>query len=302
MENGASREMHVALTDISAMELNKQLLSAQDDLGKQLALLKQNEAELRKSEDEIKALNRELEQRVAARTADLEATNKELEEFSYSVSHDLRTPIRAIDGFSQILLEGYADKLDEEGIRLLQVVRHNTTHMGKLIDDILQFIRIGHKEIIISEIDMEILAREVIEELRPSFADTKLQYEIEPLPPARGDNAMMRQVFVNLLSNAIKFSLPQVTPKIKMGGFIKGDKAVYYVKDNGVGFDMQYVDKLFGVFQHLHCTNEFKGTGIGLAIVRRIVTRHGGRVWAEGKVKEGATIYFALPTKQSAHG
>jgi PAS domain S-box-containing protein len=258
--------------------------------------------ELKRAEDEVNALNRELEQRVVARTADLEAANKELESFSYSVSHDLRTPLRAIDGFSGMLLEDYAGKLDDEGKRLLNVVRDNTIRMGQLIDDILKFSRTGRLELTFAKIDMEKLAREVLAELQPSVADGKLQVEIEPIPPARGDNAMMHQVFVNLLSNAIKFSRNRDIARIKVGGAIEGDEAVYYVKDNGAGFDMEFADKLFGVFQRLHGVTEFEGTGIGLAIVKRIVTRHGGRVWAEGKVNEGATIYFALPTKEIGHG
>jgi signal transduction histidine kinase len=249
----------------------------------------------------VSQLNAELEQRVWQRTAQLEAANKELETFSYSVSHDLRTPLRAIDGFSSILLDDYADKLDEEGKRLLNVVRDNTSRMEQLIDDILQFSRSSRLEMTFSEIDMGKLAHEVVKELQPAVANSKLRVDIEPIPPATGDRAMMHQVFVNLLSNAIKFSSTRESAMIKVGGAIEGDEAVYYVKDNGAGFDMQYADKLFGVFQRLHAVNEFEGTGIGLAIVQRIITRHGGRVWAEGKVNEGATIYFALPAKKNNH-
>jgi PAS domain S-box-containing protein len=250
---------------------------------------------LKEAEHKVNELNRDLERRVNERTAQLEAANKELEAFSYSVSHDLRTPLRAIDGYSHILLEDYSDKLDDEGKRLLNVVRDNTSRMGQLIDDILKFSRAGRLEINFSRIDMEHLAHSVFEELQPSVAGGKLQLEIEHLPPATGDSAMMRQVFVNLLSNAIKFSRTAETPKVLVGATVKDSETVYYVKDNGVGFDMQYAAKLFGVFQRLHSVSEFEGTGIGLAIVKRIVTRHGGRVWAEGKVNDGATFYFSIP-------
>ena len=251
--------------------------------------------ELKEAQEKVIELNRDLEQRVVERTEQLEAANKELEAFSYSVSHDLRSPLRAIDGFSQMLLEDHTDKLDDEGKRLLNVVRSNTQRMAKLIDDILAFSRTSRLEMTFAEIGMEKLAHEVIEELHP-ITDT-VQVEIEAIPPATGDRAMMRQVFINLLSNAIKFSRHKAPALIKVGGYAAGDEAIYFVRDNGAGFDMKYADKLFGVFQRLHAINEFEGTGIGLAIVKRIITRHGGRVWAEGKVNEGATIYFALPIK-----
>jgi two-component system sensor kinase len=239
------------------------------------------------------------EKELRINSTQLEAANAELEAFSYSVSHDLRTPLRAIAGFSHILLDDYSDKLDEEGKRLLKVVRDNTIRMGQLIDDILKFSRTGRLEMVCSKIDMEKLAREVLEELQPPDVAANLKVIIEPMPSFRGDRAMMHQVFVNLLSNAMKFSRVGTDDNIRVGAYLKGDEVVYFVRDNGVGFDMQYANKLFGVFQRLHGVGEFEGTGIGLAIVKRVVTRHGGRVWAEGKINEGATIYFALPAKEA---
>lgn len=233
-------------------------------------------------------LNQDLEQRIHERT-------KELESFSYSVSHDLRTPLRAIDGFSKILMEDYGDKLDAEGLRLLGVVRGNTDRMAQLIDDILQFSRMGRQELSLAPVDMAHLVRTVFAELQPACAGRDVRLEVGPLPPTLADAALIRQVLVNLLTNAIKFTQPRDTARIEVSGAVEGARNVFCVRDNGVGFDMQYVDKLFGVFERLHGSNEFEGTGIGLAIVRQIVVRHGGEVWAEGKLDHGAAFHFTLP-------
>jgi len=238
---------------------------------------------------------RELEDRVRERTVQLEAANKELESFSYSVSHDLRAPLRAIDGFSRMLTDDYGERLDKEGKRLLGVIRENSQRMAQLIDDLLNFARLGKKPLACSEIDMTALAGEVYRELRAADPRGEAEFGLAPLPQGWGDSAMLRQVLVNLLSNALKYASRERALRIEARGWTEGDQNVYCVKDNGVGFDMKYYDKLFGVFQRLHSASEFPGTGVGLAIVQRVVHRHGGRVWAESKPDEGSSFYFSLP-------
>ncbi len=247
--------------------------------------------------EDVRNYQAHLEELVQERTKQLEIINKDLEGFAYSVSHDLRIPLRAIEGFSGILLEDYNEKLDDEGKRLIKVVRDNTARMARLIDDILAFTHLGHKEMAAQYVDMAGLIDQTVAELAPSWAERDVKLEVGELPPTRGDAALLRQVWINLLGNAIKFTSPKPNAIITVSGHVEGTETIYSVKDNGVGFDMQYAGKLFGVFQRLHHVDEFEGTGIGLAIVKRIITRHGGRVWAEGKVGDGATFYFALPSK-----
>ncbi|MGH7700084.1 MAG: PAS domain S-box protein [Gemmatimonadales bacterium] len=229
--------------------------------------------------------------------AELQVVNRELEAFSYSVSHDLRAPLRAIDGFSRILVEDHAGQLGAEARRLLDVVRRNTRQMGQLIDDLLAFSRLGRKEMQVASVEMGALVRAVADELLADGGGHDMDLDIGELPAARGDRSLLRQVWSNLLSNAFKYTRSRPRPRITVAGRVDGKTIVYNVTDNGVGFDMQYADKLFGVFQRLHRAEDFDGTGVGLAIVQRIVHRHGGRVWADGAPDHGATFYFTLPSE-----
>jgi light-regulated signal transduction histidine kinase (bacteriophytochrome) len=253
------------------------------------------------AEDEVRQANASLERRVSLRTAQLEAANKEMEGFNYSVSHDLRTPLRAIDGFSRILLEDYASSLDDEGRRLLDVILRGTKRMSQLIDDILAFSRMGRQEMTAQRIDMTQLVCAVIDDLSQNANRRELSFKVGSLPDAFADLGTVRQVWVNLIGNAIKYTGRTSPAVIEVGSMTEADGLLYFVKDNGVGFDMQYADKLFGVFQRLHGQEEFSGTGIGLAIVKRVVTRHGGRVWADATVNSGATFYFTLPAGDENH-
>lgn len=251
--------------------------------------------ELKKAEDDIRKLNDELEQKVIERTAQLESLNKEIESFSYSVSHDLRAPIRAINGYTRILVEDYSSKLDSEGIKILQSIINNSKKMGELIDDLLAFSKLGRKQVTVSEIYMADLLSMVCEELLFEGDENIPEFNIDILPNAIGDKSLIKQVWINLISNAIKYSKHKIKTNIEIGAYNKDNQIVYYVKDGGAGFDMQYYDKLFGVFQRLHSQEEFEGTGIGLAIVQKIVHRHNGNVWADSKLNEGSCFYFSLP-------
>lgn len=251
--------------------------------------------ERKKSEEEIKSFSLQLEQKVRERTAELEIVNKELESFSYSVSHDLRAPLRSIHGYMNIFAEDYTHQLDDEAQRLMSIIMANAKKMGILIDDLLEFSRLGRKELSKSVRSMKEMAEGVFQELTRAQPERVVQFTITDLPPANVDHSTFRQVWMNLISNSLKYSLKAEHTIINIGFEEKEDSIVYFVKDHGAGFDMLYYDKLFGVFQRLHSHNEFEGTGVGLAIVHRIITKHGGRVWAEGEVNKGACFYFSLP-------
>jgi len=254
--------------------------------------------ERRVAEEEIRSLNASLEQRVRDRTEKLELAVKELDAFSYSVSHDLRAPLRAIDGFSRMVIEDYSAQLHEEARRKLGVIRSEAQRMSRLIDDLLTFSRLGRAQVNPEPINMQALAQETFAELQELGTNhRKIAFKVDPVPPAVGTQAMIRQVWTNLISNALKFTRGREVAQIEIGASADADgHTVYFIKDNGVGFDMRHAAKLFGVFQRLHSDKEFEGTGAGLALVQRIVNRHGGRVWAEAEQDKGATFFFTLPT------
>ncbi len=249
------------------------------------------------AEERLRNLTDELEVRIKDRTAQLESALKELELFSYSVSHDLRAPLRAIEGFARILLADHKDSLDSEGQRFLDIIVSSTKNMSLLIDDLLDLARIGRKELAVESVDMETLVGHVLDELKAGESTRSVTVDIKPLKPCFADRGLIKQVWANLLGNAFKFTRPIDGAHIELGSSVAHDSITYYVHDNGVGFDMQYASKLFGVFQRLHSADEFEGTGVGLAIVQRIVGKHGGRVWAESGPNHGTTFSFTLPFK-----
>ena len=238
-----------------------------------------------------------LEQKVAERTARLQALNEELDSFSYSVSHDLRAPLRHVGGFIELLQKQEGDKLSPKGLEYLKIILSSTQTMSGLINDLLEFSRMGRTDMRKSRIDMKALVSDVWRELAPERKDRNIVWTLADLPPAEGDSAMLKQVWFNLLSNAIKYTKRRDQTEVHVGFTVCDAENEFFVKDNGAGFDMKYADKLFGVFQRLHQKEDFEGTGIGLANVRRIITRHGGRTWADSKVNHGAMFYFTLPKK-----
>ena len=250
--------------------------------------------ELKQVEENIRKLNEELENRVAERTRDLESANRELDSFSYSVSHDLRAPLRAIDGFSMILLHEHAAILPDEVTVYLEKIRENTQRMGALIDDLLNFSRMSRLPLNRFLVDPSSIAREAYDEFRFETMGRGIDVVIQEMPACSADPALLKQVFTNLLSNALKFTRARDIARIEVGSCTNERKTVYYVKDNGIGFDMKYAPKLFGVFQRLHNDPSIEGTGVGLAIVERIIHRHGGEIWAESVQGEGTTFFFTL--------
>jgi len=248
----------------------------------------------RRRAEEDRHVRAGLERAVADRTGQLQASVRELEEFTYTVSHDLRAPLRAIGGFSRIVQEDHGGQLDGEGRRLVRVIQDNSRRMAELIDDLLEYARLGRKPLARSRVDAAGLVGEILRELEAGGGRGG-NVVVAALPEMHGDPTLLKQVWTNLLANALKFSAAREQPVVEVSGYEEGPEAVYCVKDNGAGFDMKYYGKLFGVFQRLHAHEEFPGTGVGLAIVQRAVTRHGGRVWAEGRVGEGAAFYFSLP-------
>lgn len=267
-----------------------------DTFNEMLVQIQMRDAEVEGGKERFQKLNEELEERVLRRTAELEATNKELEAFTYSVSHDLRAPLRRIDGFANLLVEEHGAQLSDEAARYLSRVREGTRHMGQLVDDLLNLARLGRKELNLQVTGLSSIVEGVAGVLKRETADRAVEWKIQSLPFVECDPALMEVVFMNLLSNAVKYTRPRERAVIEVGSVEENGHRVIFVRDNGVGFSMKYADKLFGVFQRLHRAEDFEGTGVGLATVQRILYKHGGRIWAEAELDKGACFYFTIGT------
>lgn len=295
----------VSLQSYTSFTYNEESLSLLVGASHQIAIaienarlyeaLQQELIERKRAEEYALNLSAELEQRVQQRTAELQAINQELESFTYSVSHDLRAPVRGISGLSHILVQDFAETLPQEARPYLARIEASARQMGHLIDDLLSFSRLGRQPVHRNAVDTNSLAHDIAERLIEEAPNKRILLEIGDLPRVYGDPGLLRQVFINLMSNAIKFSRKQAQPEIKINWKRQGDEGLFYIRDNGAGFDMAYAGNLFGVFKRLHHVDEFEGTGVGLAIVQRILQKHGGRIWAEAAVDQGATFYFTLP-------
>ncbi|SKB55375.1 His Kinase A (phospho-acceptor) domain-containing protein [Salegentibacter holothuriorum] len=291
----------------SALELSEQTLLAIDKQKNELALklakaVRELSVEIEEKEKNVTELAKVNEQLAfeikekEKRTTELEAVNKELEAFSYSVSHDLRAPLRAIAGFSEVLSADYNEELDEDAKLYFSEIIRNVKKMGDLIDNLLDFSRLSKQNFFRVSVNVEEIIRDLITDQNEMESEREVSVEVKSLPVIKGDKNMLKQLFFNIISNAFKYTGKRKDAVIEIGSYLEANQQVYYVKDNGAGFDSRYYNKLFGVFQRLHSSNEFEGTGVGLAIVQKIVSKHDGRVWADGKVGEGACFYIALPT------